>query len=46
MKLESVMQLQTMNEMMKGQFDAYPIFRVMILGLQAEMASCIIQGNA
>ena len=33
MKLESVMQLQTLNEMMKGQFDAYPIFRVMILGI-------------
>lgn len=25
MKLESDMRLQTMNEMMKGQFDAYPI---------------------
>ena len=33
MKLESVMQLQTMNEMMKGQFDAYPISSVMILGI-------------
>lgn len=33
MKLDSVMQLQTMNEMMKGQFDAYPISNVMILGI-------------
>ena len=24
MKLDSVMQLQSMNEMMKGQFNAYP----------------------
>ncbi len=27
------MQLQTMNEMMKGQFDEYPISSVMILGI-------------
>ena len=33
MKLDSVMQLQTMNEMMKGQFDAYSISSVMILGI-------------
>jgi hypothetical protein len=33
MKLDSVMQLQTMNEMMKGQFDIYPISSVMILGV-------------
>lgn len=33
MKLDSVMQLQTMNEMMKGQFSAYPISNVMILGI-------------
>lgn len=33
MKLESVMQLQAMNEMMKGQFDAYPVSSVMILGI-------------
>jgi hypothetical protein len=33
MKLDSVMQLQTMNEMMKGQFDTYPISSVMILGV-------------
>lgn len=33
MKLDSVMQLQAMNEMMKGQFDAYPISKVMILGI-------------
>lgn len=31
MKLDSVKQLQAMNEMMKGQFDAYPISSVMIL---------------
>jgi len=33
MKLDSVMQLQAMNEMMKGQFDAYPVSSVMILGV-------------
>lgn len=33
MKLDSVMQLQAMNEMMKGQFDAYPISSVMIFGI-------------
>ena len=37
MKLESVMQLQTMNEMMKYQFDAYPVSTVMILGIAAVM---------
>lgn len=33
MKLDSVMQLQAMNEMMKGQFSAYPVSCVMILGI-------------
>lgn len=33
MNLDSVMQLQAMNEMMKGQFDTYPVSRVMILGI-------------
>lgn len=33
MQLDSVMQLQAMNEMMKGQFDAYSISDVMILGI-------------
>lgn len=33
MKLDSVMQLQAMNEMMKGQFDTYPISSVMIFGI-------------
>ncbi len=33
MKLDSVMQLQAMNEMMKGQFDTYPISSVVILGI-------------
>lgn len=33
MKLNSVMQLQAMNEMMKGQLEAYPISSVMILGI-------------
>ncbi len=33
MKLDSVMQLQTMNRMMKGQFNAYPVSSVMILGI-------------
>lgn len=30
MKLDSVKQLQAMNEMIKGQFDAYSISSVMI----------------
>lgn len=33
MKLDSVRQLQAMNEMMKGQLDAYPVSSVMILGV-------------
>ncbi len=33
MKLDSVMQLQTLNEMMKGQFAAYPVPKIMILGI-------------
>ena len=33
MRLASVMQLQTMNEMMKGQFYAYPVSNIMILGI-------------
>lgn len=33
MKLDSVMQLQAMNKMMKGQFDTYPISSVMIFGI-------------
>ena len=33
MKLDSVMQLQAMNEMMKGQFATYPISSVMIFGI-------------
>lgn len=33
MKLDSVRQLQAMNEMMKDQFSAYPISSVMILGI-------------
>lgn len=33
MKLDSVMQLQAMNEMMKGQFDAYSISSVIIFGI-------------
>lgn len=33
MKLDSVMQLQAMNEMMKGQLDAYPVSEVMVLGV-------------
>lgn len=31
MGLDSVMQLQAMNEMMKGQLEAYPVSDVMIL---------------
>lgn len=33
MRSESVMQLQAMNEMMKGQCNAYPIHTIMILGV-------------
>ena len=33
MKLASVMQLQAMNEMMKDQFNSYPVSSVMILGV-------------
>lgn len=33
MKLDSVMQLQAMNEMMKGQLEAYSVSSVMILGV-------------
>lgn len=33
MQLNSVMQLQTMNTMMKKQFNAYPIKTVMVLGV-------------
>lgn len=33
MMLDSVMQLQVMNEMMKVQFDTYPISNVMIFGI-------------
>lgn len=33
MKLDSVMQLQTMNKMMKDQFDTYPISSIMIFGI-------------
>lgn len=33
MQLDSVMQLQGLNQMMKGQFEAYPVSDVMILGI-------------
>lgn len=33
MKLDSVMQLQTLNEMMKDQFNSYPVSSIMILGI-------------
>lgn len=33
MKLDSVMQLQNLNQMMKGQFSAYPVSSVIILGI-------------
>ncbi len=33
MKLDSVMQLQTMNSMMKEQFEAYPVNTAMVLGV-------------
>ena len=33
MKFDSIMQLQAMNEMMKIQFDSYPISSVIILGI-------------
>lgn len=33
MKLDSIMQLQALNHLMRGQFDAYPVSSVMILGV-------------
>ena len=33
MKLDSVMQLQNMNQMMKEQFNAYAVSSVMVLGI-------------
>ena len=33
MKLSSVMQLQAMNKMMRGQFNAYPVSSTVILGV-------------
>lgn len=33
MKLDSVMQLQALNEMMRNQFNAYPISSIMVLGI-------------
>lgn len=33
MKLDSVMQLQALNEMMKAQFNDYPVSDIMILGV-------------
>ncbi len=33
MKLDSVMQLQTMNSMMKEQFEAYPASTAVVLGI-------------
>ena len=33
MKLDSVMQLQNLNQMMKDQFSAYPVRSVMVLGI-------------
>ena len=33
MKLDSVMQLQTMNSMMKDQFEAYPVTTAIVLGI-------------
>lgn len=45
MKLDSVMQLQTMNQMMKGQFEAYPVRTVMILGIAGGNGLEHIDGN-
>ena len=36
MKLDSVMQLQVLNEIMKHQLEAYPVSRVKILGIAGE----------
>ena len=33
MKLDSVMQLQNLNQMMKDQFSTYPVSSVMVLGI-------------
>lgn len=45
MKLASVMQLQNMNQMMKGQFNAYPVSSVMILGIAGGNGLEHIDGN-
>ncbi len=41
MKLDSVMQLQAMNEMMKGQFNAYSVTNIMILGIAGGKRQCL-----
>lgn len=38
MKLDSVMQLQNLNQMMKDQFSTYPVSSVMVWGLRVGMA--------
>lgn len=45
MKLDSVMQLQAMNKMMKGQFETYPISSVIILGIAGGNGLEHIQNN-
>ncbi|MCM1040566.1 MAG: methyltransferase type 11 [Ruminococcus sp.] len=45
MKLDSVRQLQTMNQMMKGQLDAYPVSSVMILGVAGGNGLEHVDGN-
>ena len=37
MSLDSIMQLQVMNEMMKKQFAAYSVSSIMILGIASAM---------
>lgn len=45
MKLDSIKQLQAMNEMMKTQFEEYPANRVMILGIAGGNGLEHIQNN-
>lgn len=40
MSLNSVLQLQTLNEMMRGQLTAYPVSSVMILGIAGGNGLC------
>ena len=45
MSLDSVMQLQALNELMKGQLEDYPAPRVMILGVAGGTGRAHIRKN-